>query len=372
MRMQFDMERPRTDHILVASVLLLTGLGLVTLYSSSYASAQRLFGDGLYFVSKQILFWIAGGFLFFIASIVNLEWIRKLIKPMVYVALILCLLTFVPGIGISKNGAARWIGYGSISFQPSELVKLVLPLYLAHFFDKKKESIDSIGRGIIPPILICGLFVTVIFLQNNFSTAAFLVINAFFMFYLAGIKFRYFLIALIMFFPIAFLMVLQKEHRVKRFLSFINPDSDPLGATFQVGNSVRAISSGGFWGKGLGQGTEKISSIPEIQSDFIFSAYAEESGFLGVMLFCFLFAVFAARGYIASMRNENTFSRLLGCSLVTMITSQVLMNIAVVAGALPPTGIPLPFFSAGGSSLFFTMVMAGFIVNVSRNTKGKA
>jgi cell division protein FtsW len=172
-----------------------------------------------------------------------------------------------------------------------------------------------------------------------------------------------------MFLPTATILVLKKEHRINRILSYIQPDFEPQGAGYQVNSSVLSISSGGFWGKGIGHGTRKIASVPEIHSDFIFSSFAEEMGFLGVMFFFILFAVFAVRGYVDSMNNEKPFNRLLGCGLVTMIISQVLVNIAVTAGALPVTGIPLPFFSAGGSSLATTLVMAGLVVNVSRNSK---
>lgn len=367
MNTQFEINRLKTDHILITSVLLLTGLGLVTLYSSSYHFARLFFGNGLFFISRQLVLAVAGLVLFFFASVIDLKLLRKFIVPLVLGSIILCALTFVPGIGVTKNGAARWIGAFGYTYQPSELVKLVMPLYLAHFFDKRKDSIDSLSRGIIPPAFICGIYFVLIFWQNNFSTAVFLAFNAFFMFYLAGIKFRYFISALIMFLPTATLLVLNKEHRVRRFLSFIQPEFEPLGAGFQVEASRLTIISGGFWGRGIGQGTRKVSSVPEIHSDFIFSAYAEEAGFLGVLLFTFLFVMFAVRGYMASMGNQNAFNRLLGCGLVTMIISQVLMNIAVTAGALPATGVPLPFFSAGGSSLATTLIMAGLIVNISRS-----
>ena len=370
MNTQFGIEQRRTDHLLIASVLLLVGLGLVTLYSSSYAFSQRYYdGNGLYLVSRQLLLGAAGIAFFFLASIVNLDLLRKLVKPLVLGCIILCILTFVPGIGVRKNGAARWVGFGDYTFQPSELVKLVLPLYLAHIFEKKKDDIDILLRGVIPPALITGIFFVLIFLQNNFSTAVFLALNALFMFFLAGVRFRYFFSAIFMFVPTAALLILKKEHRIRRFLSYLQPEFEPQGAGYQVNSSILSIRSGGFWGKGIGQGTRKLASIPEVQSDFIFSAYAEEAGFLGVMLFCFLFAVFAVRGYAVSMRNEKPFNRLFGCGLVTMIVSQVLMNIAVGAGALPATGIPLPFFSAGGSSLVTTLIMAGLVVNISRHAK---
>ena len=352
------MKQPKIDHILVASVILLVGLGLVTLYSTSRGYAQ-----------KQAIFAIVGLSLFFLASAVNLEFVRKIMKHLVLGSIILCALTLAPIVGVEKNGAARWIGIGGLTYQPSELVKLILPLYLAHYFEKKKEDIDSLSRGIIPPALIVGVFFLFIFLQNNFSTAVFIAFNALFLFFLAGVKFRYFFGAIAMFVPTAIILVLQKEHRIRRFLRFIQPDFEPFGAGYQVNASIFAVSSGGFWGKGIGQGTRKISSVPEVHSDFIFSAYAEELGFLGVMLFCILFAIFAIRGYHAALRNENTFNRMLGCGLVTMIISQVLLNVAVVIGALPATGVTLPFFSAGGSSLVTTLIMAGLIVNVSRFSK---
>ena len=363
MRASFNAERFEKDHVLIACVILLAGLGLVTLYSSSYAFAQNRF------ISRQLVLCAVGIVLFCMASVINLELLRKIIKPMVMFAFVLCILTFVPGIGLNINGASRWIEIGGFSYQPSELVKLVLPLYLAHLFEKKKENIDSVIRGLIPPALITGAFFTVIFFQNNFSTAAFLAVNALFMFYFAGVKFRYLVCAVLMFVPISILMVLEKEHRVRRFLSYIQPGFEPQGASYQVIASMDSISSGGFWGKGIGYGTREPSSVPEIHSDFIFSSYAEESGFLGVILFCLLFALFAIRGYMLSMSNEKTFNRLLGVGLVTMIISQVLLNIGVAAGALPATGVPLPFFSAGGSSLVTTLMMSGLIVNVSRVLK---
>jgi cell division protein FtsW len=272
----------------------------------------------------------------------------------------------VPGIGIAKNGASRWIGLGSSSYQPSELVKLVLPLYLAHIFDKKKEQINSFSRGILPPAMITSIFFLLIYLQNNFSTALFIAVNGLFIFFMAGVKLRYFLGAAVILLPVSTFLVLSKEHRLRRFISYIWPDWEPLGAGYQVRSSLLTIGSGGFWGKGIGQGTKKIASVPEIQSDFIFSSYAEEFGFLGILLFFIAFGVFAYRGYRIALDSEDTFRRLLTFGLVTMICSQVLVNVAVVSGSLPATGIPLPFFSAGGSSLATTLVMAGLITNVSR------
>jgi cell division protein FtsW len=355
-------------HLLTASVFLLTGLGLVTLYSSSYAYGERFFGDGLYFFSRQLFLGILGLALFFLASRINLDTLRKLILPLVLGTGLLCVLTFVPGIGITRNGAARWIRIGSQTYQPSELVKVVLPLYLAHLFGKKEAEarLDSLSSGILPPTMITAVFFLLIYLQNNFATAVFIAVNALFVFYLAGVRLRYFFGAAVILFPLSSLLVLTKEHRLRRLISFIRPEWEPLGAGYQVRSSVLTIASGGFLGKGIGQGTRKIASVPEIHSDFIFSSYAEESGFLGILLFFLIFTVFSVLGYRAALGAQDMFRRLLACSLVTMISSQALLNVAVVSGVLPATGIPLPFFSAGGSSLASTLMTAGLIVNISR------
>ena len=365
------------DHIFTASVILLTGWGLVTLYSASYARAEYFYRSGTFFFTRQAMLGAGGMALFVIFSRINLEKFRKLIPLMIIGTIIACCLTFVPGIGVEKNGAIRWLGFGRnpmtnearFTIQPSELIKLALPFYLAHIFTKKGEHINNFFKGILPPALIIAVFFVIVYLQNNFSTAVFISINALVIFFLAGVQKRWFIGAVVMFAPLATLMVLTETHRWMRVRSFFRPHEVDIRAEgYQIFTSLRAINSGGFWGKGLGQGTWKIGGIPEVHSDFIFSAFAEEMGLLGIILFMALFVVFAARGYRGALRNEDNFSRLLGFGLVTMIVSQALVNLAVTAGALPVTGLPLPFFSAGGTYLAMVLIMAGLIANVSRNS----
>ncbi|MDR1411953.1 MAG: putative lipid II flippase FtsW [Spirochaetaceae bacterium] len=369
----FSPERPvrkiMPDHVLIASVAVLLGVGLVTLYSASASFGQRFMGDRFYFISRQLAFCGIGILLFIAASVVPLGFVRALVPCGVIFAVVLCILTFIPHIGVSKNGAARWISIGAFSYQPSEFVKLMLPLYLAHIFDKNQKQIDSFARGIRSPTLITTLFFLLIYLQNNFSTAVFVTVNALIIFFIAGVKFRYFLSAAVILAPICTLLVFTSSHRLLRVISFLWPDQDPLGAAYQLRSSILTVGSGGIWGRGLGRGVRKISSVPEIQSDFIFSAYTEEMGFAGVLLFYLIFLIFAVRGYRTALEQRDTFKRLLAFGLVTVISSQALINIAVVSGMLPVTGIPLPFFSAGGSSLATTLVIAGLIVNVSRFKK---
>ncbi|MDR3147968.1 MAG: putative lipid II flippase FtsW [Treponema sp.] len=372
---QFEAEKsPRIageHNFLIAAVFLLTGFGLVTLYSASYAFAVRFYGgDGLHLVSQQLKAAAVGMVGFLLASQVNLGSLRKLSFLFVIITMVLCLLTFAPGIGDIRNGAKRWIKLpGDQTFQPSELVKLVLPLYLAHLFDEKQNRLDKISTGVLPQVLITAAFFTIIYMQNNFSTAIFIVINALIVFFLGGFRLRYFFSASIIIVPLSGLLVLTKEHRLRRLISFFQPEWELQGTGFQAKNSVDAIVTGGFWGKGLGQGTRKILSIPEVHSDFIFASFAEELGFVGIVFFFALFGLFAYLGYRGALRAPDTFRRLLGCSLVTSIVTQVMVNIGVASRFVPVTGLPLPFFSAGGSSLLSTLLMAGLVVNVCRSRK---
>jgi cell division protein FtsW len=377
------MERPgkriRSDHILIASVIVLVSVGLITLFSASDAYSKRLAelartaGEGSEkrtptLFEDQVMHIGIGLVLLVIAAFMPIRVIRALAPFAVIFAAGFCLLTFVPGIGETRNGAARWIRIAGFNYQPSELVKLALPLYLAHLFDKKQGALDSFARGILPPAAVVTLFFLLIYAQNNFSTALFVTLNGLLIFYMAGVKFRYFLAAGVILIPLSVMFVLTKEHRLIRLISYIWPDQDPLGADYQVNASILSIAAGGIWGKGLGRGTRKISSVPEVHSDFIFSSFTEESGFIGVLLFFVMFLVFAIRGYRAAMKCDDSFRRLLGISLVTVIVTQAMINISVAAGLLPVTGMPLPFFSHGGSSLVTTMAMAGIIINISRNS----
>ena len=358
--------KKQSDPLLVSVILLILGIGLVTLYSASYAYAQRAFNDSNYFIRRQLMFVIPGLLLFIIASRFNLELIRKFIKPLVLGTLFLCILPLIPGIGIEKNGASRWINLGQFSFQPSELAKIVLPLYLAHMFDKKQENLYESSKTTLPLTIMVFAFFLVVYLQNNFSTASFLFINAMAIFFLAGVRFRYFITLALVSAPFVIIMILTKEHRLSRLINFIRPEWDPLGAGYQVRASIITIMSGGFWGKGIGQGQRKIASVPEIQSDFIFSSFAEELGFIGVTLFFVLIAFLMVRSYRIALRGDTVFVRLLLFGIATMLISQIMLNVAVVAGVVPATGVPLPFFSAGGSSLAMMLGAAGLLVNGSR------
>ena len=351
----------------VVSVILLLCLGLITLYASSVSYATRAFDDSFYFVKRQLISAGIGLFCLFIFSIIDLDFVRKVL-PIIFIGtLVLCAMTFLPFIGVERNGARRWIKLPLLgTFQPSEVAKFSIILFLANFFDKKhdvlKESGFNIGQAVF------GLFFTVllVFLQDDFSTAFFIMIVGLYMFYIAGIKLGWFLGFCVFSLPIVILFIFTESYRVKRLIAFFNPEQYSHGVNYQINASQRAISNGGILGEGFGSGLKKVTGIPEAQADFIFAGWAEAMGFLGVIIFFCLIIYFAFRGYKIAFRCEDKFRSFAAFGIITSIVLQVLLNCGVVCGALPATGIPLPFFSSGGSSLIITLLMCGVVINISK------
>lgn len=366
----FSAERNKTpekfDIPFLLLVMIFCGIGMITLYSGSLSYAERLFDDPLYFIRRQSINLGIGFVGMLLLSVINLDSLRKHLPKIIIATLISCVLPFVPGIGISKNGASRWIGFGSASFQPSELVKLVLVFYLANLFAKKYDRLNEPDVSVFPAAIMSLFFVFLIYIQNDFSKALFILIVALTMFFIAGVDLRWFGKLCVIAIPFVALMILTKEYRVIRIMSFFQPDNDPLGAGYQVNAALEAFREGGFWGRGIGNGIKKISSIPEVQSDFIFAVWGEEMGFLGIVGYFILLLSFSVRGFYVSLRCSDRFRSLLGFGCTTTILLQSLMNCGVVVRFFPVTGIPLPFFSAGGSSLLITLCLCGLIINVSR------
>lgn len=366
-------EKNTSDMYFIATMLLLLGLGLVTLFTCSASYANRIFDDSFYFIKRQLISCFIGFIVLFILSYIDMQFVRKMLPLIVIGTFFLCLLTYLPGIGVERNGARRWIRLPFISnFQPSELVKIVIVLYLANLFDKKYEIINDVKKTIIPAVSGIMLFVFVIFLQDDFSTAFFILLVSVSMFFLAGLSLYWFFSLFLVSIPVLILFIFTESYRVNRILAFLNPLQDLHGINYQINASIKAISNGGFWGEGFGIGLKKSSAIPEVQADFIFAGWVEGMGFLGVLLYLLLLGFFAWRIYLIAFRAEDRFSSYVAFGLGTSLVLQSLLNIAVVVGAVPATGIPLPFFSSGGSSLLISMAMCGLIINISKNNKKEA
>ncbi|MCL1818210.1 MAG: putative lipid II flippase FtsW, partial [Spirochaetaceae bacterium] len=302
----------------------------------------------------------------FVFSRMPLALLYRITPCIAGVALVLMLLCFVPGLAPQIMGARRWIVLFGYSLQPSEFVKIALVLYLARMLHKKERQLGDFVNGFLPLVVVVGVFSVCTFLQNDFSTAIFLLLLGVSLFFIADIKILYVG-------ALAFLaglggaaLLLTKGHRVQRIMTFLNPGQDPAGADYQILAAKAALLRGGLWGTGIGQGTRKLGGLPEAHSDFIFAVLAEELGFLGVMAALGLFVLFAYKGYMIARAAQDRYVFYLAFGVTTCIVYQALMNMAVVVGLVPATGITLPFFSSGGSSLFTTLVLCGILLNLSR------
>ena len=369
----------RYDYCLVAVVLLLTLLGLVTLYSASYLFALNQpdrFDNGLTPITSNL---IAIGIMvvfFPILATIRLDLFNngRAIFFLVVIAFVMNVLPFFPIFQRVSHrqgiDAARWIvikGTSLPSFQPSELIKVVLPLYLAYMLNKNKDRLGSFSYGPLPSAILTSFFCFLVLWQSNFSEAVIIAASSFIICFVSGIRLHWFGIALVILaIASVFLIYGDREGRwYNRMANFGQQRLDPTDTGYQITLSEEAIKSGGFWGKGIGQGTVK-TRMPEVHGDFVFASYVEESGFLGVMLYLFLVGIYGFIGYFVACRSRDFFTQLLAFGLVTPVIIQTLMNVAVVADIIPTTGVPLPFVSSGGSSLLMTLISAALLVNVTR------
>ena len=357
----------KSDIWLLVSILLLWGLGMFTIFVCSQGYAARFFNnDSFYFVKRQLVCSVAGIILFMAFLLLDMETIKKLVIYMVLVTLLLCLLTFIKPLSIEKNGARRWIRLPlNFTFQPSELVKFVLVLYLASYFDKLSEDVSG-EKDVLPCVGIFLSMVILVLFQKDFSTSVFLTCIGVLMFFVAGAKLKWLIPFLIIAIPVAIIVVTMEQYRIERIIGFLKPSEGIQSYNYQATASKATITAGGIWGAGIGKGLSKLNSIPEVQADYIFAGWTEAMGYFGVIAYLALLILFAWRGYKAAMSCPERFAAY-GCfGCVSVIVVQSVVNLMVVCGLLPSTGIPLPFFSVGGSSIIITLGMCGFILNASR------
>ena len=360
-------EQRQPDMLLLLILILLLGVGLAMLFSASYYRADLLFSDPLRFVQNQLIYAGLGIALAIAALFFPLTLLRKFIPVLILISFVLMILTFVPGIGVEYLGARRQIQLGSYTFQPTELVKLTLILYLAYILSKKQDQLNDVLNNLLPPFIVVLLFISLIYLQNDFSSAVFMGFICLSMFFVAGVKIKYFVALIAVLTPLGLILLLSREHRVIRVISFLEPNRDPSGAGYQVLASLSALRNGGLWGMGIGRGVQKLGGLPEAQSDFVFAVLGEELGFMGVLGVLALFVVLAWRGYMIALEQRGSLYGLLAYGITSILTVQAGINMAVISGLAPATGIPMPFFAAGGSHLLITMIFCGLLLNLSRN-----
>ncbi|PKM77636.1 MAG: putative lipid II flippase FtsW [Firmicutes bacterium HGW-Firmicutes-15] len=352
------------DFILFITSITLMGIGLVMVFSSSAVTANVNYGDAYYFFKKQLMWAIISIVALIVVMKLNFLRLKDFAIPLMVIAVV-CLILVIP-LGIEVKGAVRSFAVGPVRFSPSELSKIAMVMFLARSLDIKSDNISSFTKGVLPflvmLVLICGL----IMLQPDLGTSFTIAATVFFMLMIAGAQWIHLgLITLSGVVAVGAAIILE-PYRMERVVAFMNPWKYASDEGFQTIQSLYALGSGGLFGMGLGRSRQKFFYLPEQHTDFIFAILGEELGFIGAFLVVTLFLLFAWRGFKIAINAPDNFSRLLAAGVTIIITFQAAINIGVVAGALPVTGITLPFISYGGTSLLFTMVGVGLLLNISR------
>ena len=349
----------------VAVVLL--SAGVVMVYSASAIVAADRFRDPYFFLKKQLFWALLGSVAMLVAVRVDYRHLEKLVTPALIVAGVLLVLVLVPPFGQAINGTRRWIRLGVVSFQPAELAKLALVLYLAAFVARGQEQLSDLRRGLLPPLLVAGVFAALVFVQPDLGNCLTLIALTFGLLYLAGSPARYLGWALAPALPLLAIAIYAAPYRLRRMTAFWDPWSDARGSGFQIIQSWLAFGNGGLLGQGIGGSRQKLFYLPESHTDFIFAVIGEELGFVGAAVFVALFAVLIWRGLRVGLRAPDAFGTHLALGITLLIAIQTLLNLGVVTGLLPTKGLPLPFISFGGSALLVTMVGTGVLLNISQH-----
>ncbi len=368
----FHADRPvekyhRSDILFMMMVLLLWGLGLFTLFVCTPEKGERLFNNRYYFVIRQLI-WSAVGFTgLVVLALIPMRVLRKLLPFIVLGSLVLCIAVIIPSLGSARKGANRWFSVSRYwTVQPSEFAKFAVILFLSNLFDKQAREDGASQKEFYYPLIGLFVFVITIFLQKDFSTGVFVFAVGCLMFFVSGARMSWFGPLVLLAIPTVVFMIAMEPYRLMRVISFLNPDEYALSTNYQILASQRAITAGGFWGNGLGSEFNDVFKIPEVQTDYIFAGWADSMGLVGVAAYFCALLFFAWRGYRTAFLCRDRFAAYASFGCISMIFLQSLMNCAVVCGAIPTTGITLPFFSSGGSSLVVTLCMCGFVINASR------
>jgi cell division protein FtsW len=355
---------PAHDPVLFTVVLALLAFGVVMTYSASAVYATQKFGSPTYFFRREIL-WAALGLLAMgVAARTDYRLLKRWAYPLLLAAV--GLLAAVLVVGARINGARRWFHVGGVSFQPAELAKLALVVYVAYSLAKKAEKVKSFTVGFVPHIIVCGVMMALVLKQPDLGTAVILGAATLLMLFVAGAKVSYLLIAFLAAAPVVYQAIVGTPWRLRRMLAFLDPWQYRHDVGYQVTESLISIGSGGVFGLGLGDGKQKLFFLPEAHTDYIMAIIGEELGLLGLGGVVILFGILVWRGARAAMRARDAFGCYLALGITLLFGLQALVNLGVVLGVLPTKGLPLPLVSYGGSTLVVDLLMVGILLNVSR------
>jgi len=352
--------KTRPDYVLLFIVFAMLSIGLLMVFSASPTMAMRL-GDSYYYLKRHIIALVFGLAALYAGFRIDYYGLKNFSLYIISVSVALLFIVFIPGVGIGAGGASRWVYFGLFSFQPAEIAKLALIVFLA------KEFSESTLRKAALPALAATLAVAALILKEpDIGTSIIIAIIAFSMFYLAGTPVRSIIVTFMVSFFALLALSLTRAYRFRRILAYINPWSDPRGVGFHIIQSLIAVGSGGIFGLGLGGSRQKFFYLPQNYTDFIFAIFCEEMGLFGALGVLLLFLLFIGRGIRIARNAPDVFSLLLSGGIVSWIGFQAILNISVVLGVLPTTGIPLPFISYGGTSIVTSLFGVGLLLNISR------
>ena len=353
---------------IIACVLFLAIFGCVMVYSASCYNAEIHYGDQYFFLKKQIIGVVLGAAAMVALSFVNHHKLKKFKWWAVGITLVLLGLVFIPGIGIENYGAKRWIGFGGFSIQPSEIAKFVLVFFCAVHLSENFENIKTF-RAIFPPLCVGGAFCALVIIEPNMSITICMALVLFVMLFIGGLAKKHFMwlgSAAAVAMP---LLIILEPYRVKRLMAFVDPWASPQGEGFQLIQSLYALGAGGLFGVGLFESRQKYLFLPFSESDFIFSIIAEELGFFGCAFILGVYLILVILLIKVARRASTRYGALLAAGIAAVIAIQTILNIAVISGSIPPTGLPLPFISAGSTSLMVFMGAIGIALNIYKDSK---
>jgi cell division protein FtsW len=356
------------DKVLLLVVLALMTFGIVMVYSASSVIAEQKFGSSTHFLMQQLLRVVLGFVILVFAA--KFDYHRYRGKTMLMMLAAFVLLVVVLGVGGIK-GTTRWLGVGGFGIQPSEIAKLALIFYVAAYLDKKGERIRDFQNGVLPPLIIAGVFCAMIVLQPNFSTASAVMSIVLIMMFIGGMKLKHLFGLAASVVPIAAVVVLTSPYRMERLKTFLDPTADVQGSGYQIRQSLISFGNGGLFGVGVGQGKQKLLFLPEPFTDFIYSIVGEELGFIGAVFVIALFVIFLMRAIKIARTAPDLYGFYLAVGIIASIVLYALVNAGVATGLLPTTGLPMPFISYGGTSLLFTCFAVGVLLNISTQTVPK-
>lgn len=362
------MVESRPDKLIFTLTLVLALLGVLMVFNASTYAGKRLFNNPDHFLVRQALSALLGIVVMILLVFVPYQRIRALTPAIVLGSLLLLLLVLIPGIGKIANNARRWLSLGPFQFQPSEFAKLAVILYLSSILAKKKaRGVTATFRGFLPPLLILLAFFALVFMEPDLSTAAILLFTGMTLFFAGGVPLGHLLGLGLSSLPFIIVLVFSRGYMRSRLFAHIDPLKDASSRGYHILQSLLSFQNGGLFGRGLGNGTQKMGPLPEAHTDFILPAHAEEIGFFGLTFILIILFLLVSRVFRIAAAVDDDFARLFCYGVAVLVSWQALINVAVVSGLLPATGLPFPFLSAGGSSLLMLCAATGIVMNISKH-----